>query len=200
MLDDNISISFNIWILINKQTGSVPVNGQRILTLGSIFHLTLGIIDNDLCALSLGIENVVGERTGRILSPDIWYNVTGTRDVLSGDYGLYVDNVILEIFSNDIVINMDKSIRLGFPLTNAVGIDDFPIGQIGTINLYERALDLVEIKNLYYLYNVQYLLKNSVIYCRVSDFDKNTNKFQYHQHHTLSFHHLHLDLIIIIII
>jgi hypothetical protein len=40
MLEGNVSLSFNIWILVNKQTGSVPPRDQRILTIGNKFHLT----------------------------------------------------------------------------------------------------------------------------------------------------------------
>jgi hypothetical protein len=136
MLEGNISMAFNIWILINTQTGPVLVNDQRILTLGGGIHLTLVITDNYLYGLSFGIENIMGERAPRILKPDQWYNVTGTRNHLTSDYELYVDNVIVRGATNDRVLNMDKSIRLAYPTVNAVNIDDFQIGQIGTVNIF----------------------------------------------------------------
>jgi hypothetical protein len=62
ILRGNVSLSFNIWILVEKQTGSVPPRDQRILTIGNKFHLTLVITDNDLYGLSFGIESIMGER------------------------------------------------------------------------------------------------------------------------------------------
>jgi hypothetical protein len=138
MLRGNVSMTFNIWILINTQTGTVPRFDQRILTLGGGFHLTLVITDNALYGLSFGIENVLGERAPSILKPDVWYNVTGTRNVLTKVYEMYVDNVIIKGATNDTVLNMDSSIRLAHPTRHAVNIDDFKIGQIGTIKIFEN--------------------------------------------------------------
>jgi hypothetical protein len=159
MLGGNVSMTFNIWILINSQTGPVPTNDQRILTLGGGFHLTLVITDNDLYGLSFGIENQMGERAPSILKPDLWFVVTGTRNVLTDDYELYVDNVIVKGASNSRVLNMDTSIRLAYPTVNAVNTDDFQIGQIGTVNIFEKALNLAEIEDLYYLYNVRLFIE-----------------------------------------
>jgi hypothetical protein len=82
---------------------------------------------------------------------------------------MYVDNVIIKGATNDTVLNMDSSIRLAHPTRHAVNIDDFKMGQIGTINIFEKALNVTEIKDLHYLYNVRYLLKNSIINCRISE-------------------------------
>jgi hypothetical protein len=169
MLSGNVSLSFNIWILVNSQTGSVPPRDQRILTIGNKFHLTLVITDNDLYGLSFGIESVMGERQERILKPDTWYNVTGTRNVLTDMYEMYVDNVIIKGATNNRVVDIDKTIRLAHHNYSGVNTDDFQIGQIGTLNIFEKALSQVEIEDLHYLYNVRYLLKNSVLDCRISE-------------------------------
>ena len=66
MLTGNVSLSFNIWILVNKQIGPVPPRDQRILTIGDKFHLTLVITDNDLYGVSFGIESVMGERQEKL--------------------------------------------------------------------------------------------------------------------------------------
>jgi hypothetical protein len=168
MLTGNVSLSFNIWILINKQTGSVPPRDQRILTIGNKFHLTLVITGNDLYGLSFGIESVMGERQERILKPDVWYNVTGTRNHLTG-YSLYVDNVIIKYSNNNAVIDFNKTIRLGYHSGTGTNTDHLQLAQIGTLNIFERGLNLAEIEDLHYLYNVRYLLKNSHVNCRISE-------------------------------
>jgi len=43
------------------------------------------------------------------------------------------------------------------------------LAQIGTLNIFEKALNLAEIEDLHYLYNVRYLLKNSHVNCRISE-------------------------------
>jgi hypothetical protein len=43
------------------------------------------------------------------------------------------------------------------------------LAQIGTLNIFEKALSLTEIQDLHYLYNVRYLLKNSHVNCRISE-------------------------------
>jgi hypothetical protein len=144
MLEGNVSLSFNIWILVNKQTGSVPPRDQIILTIGDKFHLTLVITDNDLYGLSFGIESVMGERQERILKPDTWYNVTGTRNHLTG-YSLYVDNVIIKGSSNNAVINIDNTIRLGYHSGTGTNTDHLQLAQIGTLNIFEKMLSLIEI-------------------------------------------------------
>jgi hypothetical protein len=135
MLSGNVSMTFNIWILVNKQTGSVPPSDQRILTIGNKFHLTLVITDNDLYGLSFGIESIMGERQEGILKPDTWYNVTGTRNNLTG-CAMYVDNVIIKGSSNNTVLNIDKTIRLAHHSGSGVNTDDFQIGQIGTVHIF----------------------------------------------------------------
>jgi hypothetical protein len=110
----------------------------------------LVITDNDLYGLSFGIESVMGERQERILKPDIWYNITGTRNVVTG-YDLYVENVIIKGSSNNAVIDFDNSVRLAHHNGSRTNTDDFQIGQLGTLNIFEKALNLAEIEDLYFL-------------------------------------------------
>jgi len=169
MLQGNVSLSFNIWILVNKQTGPVPPRDQRILTIGDKFHLTLVITDNDLYGLSFGIESIMGERQERILKPDVWYNVTGTRNNDLSGYSLYVDNVIIKLSNNNSIIDFNNSIRLGYHSGTGTNTDHLQLAQIGTLNIFEKGLNLAEIEDLHYLYNVRYLLKNSHVNCRISE-------------------------------
>lgn len=76
MLKGNIDSTINLWLLINKQTRSA-VNTQRIFTLGegttylqSSLRLTLENTDNNLYALSYGVDALSGDLTAQILIPD----------------------------------------------------------------------------------------------------------------------------------
>ena len=94
----------------------------------------------------------------RFLEPDKWYQVTVTRDGGTGSYKLYVNNSLVTDNINATPLNITNRFNIGKSPASSAN-DDLTFGQIGTINIYERVLDLSEIGNLYELYGVQYLLK-----------------------------------------
>jgi hypothetical protein len=124
--------------------------------------------------------------------------VTGTRNVLTDNHEMYVDNVIIKGASNNSVTDIDNTIRLGYHSATATYTDHLQLAQIGTLNIFKKELSQVEIEDLHYLYNVRYLLKNSVLDCRISEnFDPNIPVPTQRCVYMLPFRHLRLDLIII---
>ena len=65
-------------------------------------------------------------------------------------------------------MNINNRFSIGKTVPTSSSLD-LHIVQLGTINVFERVLELPEIEDLHYLYNVQYLLKNSHINCRISE-------------------------------
>jgi hypothetical protein len=67
---------------------------------------------------------------------------------------------------------VDNIFSFASTVTSSTSLD-LQIAQVGCLNIFERVFESAEIEDLHYLYNVRYLLKNSLINCRVSDSDPN---------------------------
>jgi hypothetical protein len=171
--EGNVDFTFSIWLLVNRQTGYLS-NRQRIFTLGSgrtasnsSLFLSLFVDSIDSYALQFGSDGLSSSFSPLIIFPDLWYNITCIRSK-SGEYKLYVDNTLIFTGSRAEPLNITNILRVG-KSANASSDVDFQIGQLGTMNIFERVLELPEIEDLHYLYNVRYLLKNSHVNCRISE-------------------------------
>jgi hypothetical protein len=171
ILHGDIENTVNMWILVNKQVNS-SIEKQRIFTIGtgetsanSSLHLTLVCTDTVAYALEFGVFNQYVGETDKLIYPDIWHNVTLTRNNVSRTSILYIDTVEVERLTNSVALNVDEFFSIGKYLTGSPsGYTDLKIAHIGTIgttSIYERPLSVTEISDLYYMYNVGYLLKNS---------------------------------------
>jgi len=169
ILHGNIQSTINIWILVNKQE-TQSIEKQRIYTLGSgetsansSLSLSLVCTDTVSYALEFGSAYQYTGQTDKVIYPDIWYNITVTRNDV-GDTILYIDAVKIQTLRNNINLNVDEFFSIGkYFVGQTTEYIDLKTAQIGTISIYERALNETEIINLYSMYNITYLLNNSII-------------------------------------
>ena len=177
ILHGNIQSTINIWILVNKQA-TQSIEKQRIYTLGSgetsgnsSLSLSLVCTDTVSYALEFGSAYQYIAQTDKVIFPDVWYNITVTRNDV-GDTILYIDAVKIQTLRNNINLNVDEFFSIGkYFVGHTTEYIDLKTAQIGTISIYERALNETEVSTLYSLYNISYLLNNSIIDAKVTDWN-----------------------------
>ena len=177
ILTGNVSNGVTIWLKINRELVT-NIRNERIWTIGSgetqynsSLALSLVCTDTYSYALEFGAFQVASKTTDKVLFPDIWYHITVTRNVGSFLTHLFIDGVQADKITSYIAIDIfDSLFILGAYMGAEANYTGLSICDIGTVNIYERALAYVDIQNIYALYNTSYLLKNAIFNIRISDF------------------------------
>jgi hypothetical protein len=113
---------------LGSGTGKSPDNSSLFLMLSNR--------SDDTYALVFGTDAVSGDISPQTLIPDMWYNITTTRDIL-GEYKLYIDDVMIFANIRADPLNINNRFSIGKTVATSTSLN-FQIGQVGTVNMFER--------------------------------------------------------------